>query len=460
MAILKKIWPYLSVMAAMLVFVLSWFLGSPLPPKKLVLTAGVEGGAYHAAALQYQALLARDGVKVEVRTSAGAIENLERLLDAKSEHMIGFVQNGLLKQADEDEDEDSDKVAADKTTLQSVGSMFNEPVWIFVRRAHWPQLKSGMLERVTDLAGARVSIGLPRSGTRQVALDLLRINGLGNGAQKGGVARQELSAKETAAALKAGEIDAAIMVSGVKSAVIQDLLSAPGIELMNLRLADGYLRHMPSLTKLVLPQGTINFQKNLPTQDVTLLSTTASIVMRSDEHPAIAYLLWKAARQIHEDADILHPAKAFPTLTQPQDFVVNDDVARLYKDGKPFIYRYLPYWAANLLVRLFVLLLPLAAIIFTLADWLPRLQGIYIRHRLFRHYRAIRDIEKRIKAAPDQVTAQALLGELDQVEQQISQMRIPNGFASLQFDVRDHIAFVRGRLLDTAGRRPAKYEKN
>ena len=67
----------------------------PLPPTHIVMTTGGEGSAYHELGKQYQELLATNGVTVELRPSAGDVENLDRLRDPGSGVDVGFVQGGL-----------------------------------------------------------------------------------------------------------------------------------------------------------------------------------------------------------------------------------------------------------------------------------------------------------------------------------------------------------------------------
>ena len=42
-----------------------------------------------------------------------------------------------------------------------------------------------------------------------------------------------------------------------------------------------------------------------------------------------------------------------------RDFPISDDAQRYYKSGPPFLQRYMPFWAATLVDRIIVLLVPL-----------------------------------------------------------------------------------------------------
>jgi TRAP-type uncharacterized transport system substrate-binding protein len=54
-------------------------LVDPLPPRRFAIAAGATGSGYDNFARQYARILARQGVELEVRNSAGAVENLDLL---------------------------------------------------------------------------------------------------------------------------------------------------------------------------------------------------------------------------------------------------------------------------------------------------------------------------------------------------------------------------------------------
>ncbi len=110
----------------------------PAPPKSLTISSGADGGAYHGFAMQYREILARDGVDLIVKSSAGAVENLERLRDPDSGVDVALVQSGLLGEEPAD-------------GLVSLGSLFYEPVWLFYRED--PGLPAADRQQAGVLAG-------------------------------------------------------------------------------------------------------------------------------------------------------------------------------------------------------------------------------------------------------------------------------------------------------------------
>src|SRR5512135_3050505 len=88
----------IAVLVILVVGALLWigfqFL-QPLPPRRIVLASGADFGLYHQYAQRYKAILARDGIAVEERLTAGAAENLKLLLDPKAHVDVAFMQGGV-----------------------------------------------------------------------------------------------------------------------------------------------------------------------------------------------------------------------------------------------------------------------------------------------------------------------------------------------------------------------------
>jgi len=66
------------------------------------------------------------------------------------------------------------------------------------------------------------------------------------------------------------------------SEIIKELLEDPSISLFSFKRAKAYSRKYTFLESLKLYEGTLDLYKNLPSEDISLLSTTASLVIRND----------------------------------------------------------------------------------------------------------------------------------------------------------------------------------
>jgi TRAP-type uncharacterized transport system substrate-binding protein len=273
-------------MAAVLVWTLVKAF-QPLPGRDVVIATGPPGSAYAHFAERYREIMARDGVRLRLVPTNGAVENLERLQNGSGGVSAGFVQSGTTSERE-------------SPGLLSLGAVFYEPLWVFCRCT--------TLQELLGSRRPRMSIGPAGSATQPLALKLLALNGLDT-------KHLDLSANvpaEAARRLIAGEIDAAVLLSAWEAPVLQQLLQSPGITLISWRRADAYVALNPKLSKLVLPEGVVDLAANRPPADVLLIASKANLVVRRDLHPALQYLLLSAAIDVHARADIFQHAGEFP----------------------------------------------------------------------------------------------------------------------------------------------------
>lgn len=414
---------------ALAIFALATHYLRPAPPKSFEFTSGAPGGAYHRFAEEYQRRLARHGVEMVIKPSSGAVENLARMRDEGSGVSAGFVQGGVAFTSAKDDAE-----LDEEQPLRSLGSMYYEPLWIFYRDA-------GELERLDALRGKRIAVGPEGSGTRKVALDMLALSAV----NASDATLLPLGAGEATKALQAGEIDVAFLVAGASADTVQSLLRAAGIKLMSLSQANGYARRLPYLSTVSLAQGVIDFPANVPARDTTMLATTAKLFVRDDMHPALVYLLLDVANSVHRTHGLFNDKEAFPN-TARQDVPIAAEAERYYKTGKPFLQRYLPYWLANLIDRVWVLLVPALAIGIPLGKLFPTLYGLRVNMRVSQWYRQLADLERELGESPSRERIVELVGELDGIERRIHTSGISDMFAQELYSLRATIDLVRERL--------------
>lgn len=413
------------VLIAGIGFAVAYQFVEPAPPKKIVITTGSEAGAYYYYAGRYAAILAKNGIELEVRASAGSLENLNRL--KKDEAQVGFVQGGVVDPRGEADE-------ADDSGLQSLGSAFYEPVWVFYRADR-------RMDRLTDLKGKRIAIGQEGSGVRQLAQQLLTANEIEPGDHL-----VPLSGLKAAEELQQRRIDAAFIIAAEKAPVVQVLLRSPGIQVMNFSQADAYLRRFPFLTKLVMPHGVADLVRDFPPHDVTLLAPTANLVVRDDLHPALQSLLLQAMSEVHGKIGFFQKAGEFPAYKDAL-FPQSPEAARYHKSGSPFLQRYLPFWLAVLIDRLIVLLVPVVALLIPLLKVAPAIYTWRVRSKVFRCYGELKFLEDDLKHHFDPARLGEYRDRLDTLEEQASQLRVPLGFTDLVYTLREHVNLVRSTLV-------------
>ena len=399
----------------------------PAPPTRLVMTAGTEGSAFRIYAERYGKILARNGITLEILSSSGSVENLKRLSDPKQRVDVGFVQGGLPQELRSDE-------------LVSLGSVFYEPLFVLYRNAT-------PIDRLSQLAGKRLAIGGEGSGGEALALALLKANGIEPG---GATALLPLSGEDALKAMLERRADAVFLAGdSARPDEIRQLLHTQGLHLFDFVQADGYLRRFRYLSRIDLPMGVLDLGRNLPEHPAALVAPTVELVARSDLHPALADLLIEAAREVHGHGSVLTRAGEFPSSVE-RDFPVSDEAARYYKSGKSFAYRYLPFWLANLVERMLVLLVPTVVLLLPALRFLPSMYRWRIRARIFRPYGQLMTLERESQRLTSPEEARRMLERVDTIERAVINLRLPGQFADEAYILRQHINFVRARLASIA----------
>ena len=252
--------------------------------------------------------------------------------------------------------------------------------------------------------------------------------------------------------LVAGDIDAAFIITGWDSPVVQQLMDAKGIALASIPRADAYIAHYPFLNKLVLPAGVSDLLNNRPPADIMMLAPKASLAVRADLHPAIQHLLLTAAQQIHSQPGIFHKAGQFPAA-ESIDLPLSDEAQRFYKRGLPFLQKYLPFWVATLVERMLVVLLPLAAVLYPMFRFLPPIYDWAMQSKIRRLYDEMRAIEKEMELQEEN-NVDAIDAKLEDLGQRANRLSLPTAYASMVYTLRSHINLVRGRLVSGAHKSP------
>ena len=405
--------------------VLAYVIVDPAPPRHMSLATGQENSAYEEFGKKYAAALAKDGIKVTLSRSLGSQDNLQRLNDGKVD--AAFVQSGSTNEAE-----------AKREGLVSLGSLFTEPVWLFLR-------EPVKVTQLSQLKGLKINLGPEGTGIPKLFRQVLSLNGV----EPSDLSIGALENTPATVELLEGRIDGLVFSSGPDALLVQMLLQTPGIKLFNFDQAEAYARRLPFLSHVVLPRGIVDLGRDLPPQDYHLIAPTATLVARANLHPALIELLVQAASDIHGGAGWFQQQGQFPSARYTE-IPVAREAAKFYKDGPPLLQRYMPFWVANLFDRLWVVVVALAALIIPFSKVVPPLYVWRIKSRVYRWYGQLRAVEQALDEADgprrDQVCAE-LLKRLEEIEERVNRMSIPLAFADSLYGLRSHINFVRQRVL-------------
>lgn len=391
----------------------------PAPPDSLTIASGGTSGAYYAFAQKYKAILAREGVKLKIESTSGSVQNLELLRTGKVD--AAFVQSGIGKPKED-------------SPLFSLGSLYFEPLWVFHRA-------DSELELLRDLKGRRVAIGGVGSGTRTFVEPILARNGI----DRRNTQILDSGGKPSADALRRGQTDAATYIASAESPVIRELIEDESLQLMSFQRAEAYTRHYLYMSKVLLPRGMVNFERDVPRRDKTLLAAAATMVINDDLHPALRTLLLRAMTEIHAPGGLFERPQEFPSAKY-LDFPLTDKARRYLEDGPSLLDRYLPYWVADMLVRLSILLLPLVTLLIPLMRIVPPLYKWRMRSRIIRWYKEMVTVEAQVREADTEEERKAAFDRLEEIDEEVSQVSVPVGYRDMHYTLRFHIDLMRNML--------------
>ena len=411
---------------AVLGFIVAYQFVQPAPPRQVVIATGMKEGAYYAYGKRYSEIVARDGITLEVFSTAGSAENI-KLLEAETGGIdVAFLQGGTGALATSD-------------NLVSLGSLYLEPLWVFCRAPL-------SVNQISDLKGKRIAVGGEGSGTRVLSMQLLEVNGLTSApnllVSEGG--------NNAAKMLLEGRVDAAFFVTSHRSPVVKMLLGSERVRLLSFDRAKAYTTRFRFLKEVRLPEGVIDFEKNIPARDIILLAPAAQLVVREDFHPALIDLFLQAAKEIHGPGGLFEEPGEFPS-TKYLDFPLNKEARRFYESGPPFLRRHLPFWAATLVDRLKIMLLPLVVLLLPFFKLMPLVYRWRVRSRIYRWYSELEGVDPRIQQDDSGGSPKEYLAELDRIEDQVTKVSIPLSYSKELYDLRLHIEMLRNELRKANG---------
>jgi TRAP-type uncharacterized transport system substrate-binding protein len=416
---------------------------------------------YFELAESYRRDLERYGVKYEVQRRTEGFATLKALLDPAGGINAGFIKGGLVGSM-------QGRLASEKakgryaefSQLLSLGRLFYEPIWVFTR-GNLP------ITSLRDLKGKKILTGTRESGTRRIALQLLKANGVDTTGAKDNPHFIPETLPADAAPLFDGRADAAILIEPADSDLIQKLLRVKNIRLMDFSAeAAAYDNRFPALTTVVLRQGAVEFEPVIPSADITLLATSVALVVRKDMNPALVSLLTHAVVSNPKggfdrtgDPVLFHRAGEFPAASDPE-FQIAKDARAVYKSGElPILLRNLAPVNARLGIpfsftafissyagQVLLVLIPVLALIVPLTRALPAFYAWLVRRPLVYWYRQLKALERGIDARGTARDLAAQQAEIERIDGAVRRIRVPHYYSNELYDLRLHIHLVRQRL--------------
>jgi TRAP-type uncharacterized transport system substrate-binding protein len=388
------------------------------PPTKLTISAGPEGSIFHGIALKYEKELKKNGIKVTILTSNGSLDNLNRINEKGTRIDLALVQSGS--------EEESKKYRR----LVTLGGISTQPLFFFYR--------GKQIDRFSEMKGKTVAIGPEGSGARKLSLKILKLNGIEEGPHL-----PTMDGEAASDALLQNKIDGTFLMGEDASLdVLRKLLHAEDIHLMHVKNANAYVRKIDVLHVLQLPEGVLNFEKNIPDQNITLIGPMVELIATKNLHPALSDMILDAATELHGKPGIFKKRGEFPVAVQNK-IKLSDDAERFYKSGKTFLYRYFPFWLASLLNRALVVFLPMLIVLIPVVRSIPAIFRWTHQIRIRRRYRALLRLEAKFMHEKDQDKLKDLNDQFEKIEEDVKKMKVKAIYADQFYRLRSHIDYVR-----------------
>jgi TRAP transporter TAXI family solute receptor len=391
----------------------------PAPPKTITIAAGSKGGAYEFYAQKYRDILARYHVTLNIRSTEGTVENLKLLQEPNSGVDVAFVQGGVS----------NSNHAPD---VESLGRINYLGFFVFCRAG-------ASFTDLTQLKGKRIAVGPASSGTNMVITRILKTNGV----TPQNATFLPLAGREAVDALDEGKADVLILGSVLEAPLIQNLMRDPGVQLVSLPRVKALTRKFPFLTRLELPSGVIDLERNIPVTDVTLIGTSSSVLVRDDVHPEIIGLLARALVEVHGEPGVFQQYGEFPTQSDPE-YPMAESARDFYKNGPSFLQRYMPFWVTSYVRKILAVLVTVLAIAVPVFSYAPKLYLWILRRHILKLYRELRVVETGLAPGLSAAQLADCQANLEKIERASS--ILPMRHSDLFFSLRTHIDLTRARL--------------
>lgn len=417
---LSKLW--LVIAAILFIFIFFYIqITTPSPKTSLSIATASVGSDSYAYALSYKALLKDEGVELEVIPTNGSLDTLGYLHGKKVD--IGFVHSGILLNKRE-------------YNVESLASVYYEPLWIFYRNDGYK------INYLIEATGKNVGISITNDGTYDLAKKLSEENGLIENVNPLYIQDNEALNK-----LKRKEIDIFLTLATKDNPSIQALLDDPKIELMNITRTNAYCQKFDYLKSLKLYEGSVDLYKNIPSNNINLLSTTQNLVAQPDLPGELIRIFLKKVHLIHQKQDFFQKSGEFINMNSI-DTVMNDDAELYILEGESWLEKIFPYWIASNIDRLKLLIIPIIWLIFPLFKSIIPLYIFTIRSKIFKWYEQLDSINEKIKTG--NYDHKALLKEVEELQSNIQQKtHVPLSYKGEYYNLIVHLELLEKKLKES-----------
>lgn len=407
------------------VIVISLILGvsyqflDPAAPKNIKIATGTKEGSYYKFAQEYKKILKEDKFNLEIIPTAGSIEALAKLENKEVD--LAFIQGGTANKDD-------------INNLTSLASIYFEPIWIFYN-------SSLDITYINELQGKKIAIGVDGSGTQPLAIEILKQNNIN--AQNSIFVK--LPMNEAKEALESQKIDALFTVISPTSSKILSLIENENIKLLNIKRASAYSKRFHYITPLSIGEGVINLEKNIPSHELSLISTTATLVSQKNLHPDLIRLILKTAKKVHSQPSIFEENILFPNKDYTQ-IPLHVDAKHYLEKGDSFLEKIFPFWIASSIDRLIIMIIPLLTLLFPLFKGVMPIYRWRIRSKIYKWYKILHEADSKL----ERLNKEELLNIQKDLHKMFDNMEkdsdVPLSYMGEYYDLKVHANLILGKI--------------
>lgn len=310
------------VKAAIVFLTLFFVLGmssSVMAVERYSLATGGTAGTYYPIGSAIASIITKYVPDIEVpsESTGASVANLKMIREGKVEMIMGASNTsyGAYSGQAPFEKEPVDNI-------RGIACLYPE-IFQFV------VLKDSNLKSVNDLAGKKVAVGAPGSGTERTAKMVLEAHGLSYDKFN----PQFLNFGEAITALKDRLIDCAIIGSGIPTSAVVDASTTLDINLLTLdaNVMQNFLKDRSYLTMITIPGGTYRGVDN----DIPAVASPALLIVRKDISEEVVYQITKA---FFDHLDIIADSHAqgkmirFETALSAMSIPLHSGAAKYYTE--------------------------------------------------------------------------------------------------------------------------------
>lgn len=271
-------------------------------PDRVAVATGGTTGVYYPLGGAFANIINDyvDDVSANAESTGASVENANLLNDGDVD--FGFIQNDIVYFAYEGVEMFDDAM----DNLRGLATLYPETIQIVADAG-------AGIESVEDLAGMRVAVGAPGSGTEANARQILEAHGL----SYDDLTADYLSFAEAADNLRDGNVDAAFVTAGTPTAAITDLSTQHNVVLIPIEqdMIDDIVSEYPYYTQVEIPEGTYRNQD----EAVDAVAVMAMIAVRAELSEDFVYNITAALFDNLSDMESAHARGGDVSLEEAQD---------------------------------------------------------------------------------------------------------------------------------------------